>query len=290
MTRTRPGSRKHRPDGKRRASLAAGLALPLLRAAAIGAAPAAPAAHVTLDGTLGRPGPIQPIGGNYAVTPDLGQQRGGNLFHSFRQLDLTQGETATFSGPASVHNVLTRVTGGQASNVDGTIRCTIPDANFYLINPAGVVFGPDAALDVKGSFAVTTADVIHLADGGRFAAAAGPAGPSLTTAAPAAFGFLAVKPAGVTVQGSTLAPPPGKCISVVAGSLKITGGSVQSESGRVTVAAVASPGTVRFDPADPAATVTLEGFTARGPVEVKQSASINADGDAGGRVVIRAGS
>src|SRR5205823_14006046 len=117
----------------------------------------------------GSVGPAKSLAGpNFAVTSDLGRQVGPNLFHSFRQFDLAKGETATFSGPSSVHIVLTRVTGGTGSNIDGTIRCTIPNADFYLVNPAGVVFGPDASLDVQGSFAVTTADVLKLADGGKF--------------------------------------------------------------------------------------------------------------------------
>ncbi len=123
-------------------------------------------AAVSTDGSVG---PARSLSGpNFAVTPNLGRQVGGNLFHSFRQLDLAKGETATFTGPPSVQRVLTRVTGGTASSIDGTIRCTIPNADFSLVNPAGVVFGPNAALDVQGSFAVTTANYLRLADGGLF--------------------------------------------------------------------------------------------------------------------------
>ena len=179
-------------------SAATAAAAALLAGAAPGVLPLARGAGaVVTDGTVG---PARALAGpTFAVTAGLGQQRGGNLFHSFSRFDLQKGEAAEFSGPASVHNVLARVTGGP-SNVDGTIRCTIPAASFYLINPAGVVFGPNAALDVQGSFAVTTADVVKLADGGAFHAT-NPAASVLTTAAPAAFGFLGPRPAAVTVQG-----------------------------------------------------------------------------------------
>ena len=85
---------------------------------------------------------MQPINNTYNVTSNLGKQVGPNLFQSFSQFNLTSGETAVFSGPASVHNVLARVTGGSASNINGTLQCTIADANFFLVNPAEVVFGP----------------------------------------------------------------------------------------------------------------------------------------------------
>jgi filamentous hemagglutinin family protein len=176
--------------------------------------------QVVTDGTLG---PARTLSGpGFNVTADLGQTRGGNLFHSFSRLDLDKGDAATFSGPTTVQNVLARVTGGAASNINGTLRCSIPQANFYLINPAGVVFGPDSALDVSGSFAVTTADVVRFTDGGSFNART-PADSVLTTAAPSAFGFLGASPAAVRVSGPpapgavVLGVPPGKALSVVAG-------------------------------------------------------------------------
>src|SRR4051794_33604585 len=198
-------------------------------------------AAVATDGTVG---PARTLAGpNHAVTPDLGRQVGPNLFHSFRQFDLAAGESATFTGPAAVHNVLARVTGGTASSIDGTIRCTIPNADFYLVNPAGVVFGPGAALDVRGGFAVTTAGVVHLADGGRVAAPANPADSVLTTAAPAAFGFLGPqRPAGVQVTGGTLAVPDGRALSITSGPIRIDGGTLRAPAGAVAVVAVGGAG------------------------------------------------
>ena len=76
----------------------------------------------------------------------------------------------------------------------------------YLLNPSGVMFGPNASLDVRGSFHVSTADYLRLADGGRFSAHLSDTS-VLTVAPPAAFGFLSPIPATITVQGSTLAGP-----------------------------------------------------------------------------------
>ena len=155
-----------------------------------------PASHclagaVVTDGTVGTTGALS--GPNFAVTSSLGRQVGPNLFHSFRTFNLSAGEVATFSGPTNVGNVIARVTGG-SSSIDGGIQCTIPGANFYLINPKGVVFGPNATLDVGGSFVVTTADYLKHADGSHFDATH-PASSTLTSAAPSAFGFLAPRPA-----------------------------------------------------------------------------------------------
>ncbi|MBE9563141.1 MAG: filamentous hemagglutinin N-terminal domain-containing protein, partial [Proteobacteria bacterium] len=107
-------------------------------------------AEIITDGTLGQN--INLSGPDFQVTSDLGQQHGGNLFHSFQDFNLNNLESATFSGPNSVHNILSRVTGGNPSNIDGLIRSTIPNADFYFLNPYGVMFGPNARLDVQGSF------------------------------------------------------------------------------------------------------------------------------------------
>src|SRR3954467_6557437 len=80
--------------------------------------------NITIDGRLS---PAQTLTGpNYAIGANLGRQAGGNLFHSFGAFGLNKGETARFSGPGSVTNVIGRVTGGAQSSVDGTIHSTIP--------------------------------------------------------------------------------------------------------------------------------------------------------------------
>ncbi len=113
-------------------------------------------AEVITDGTLGQQ--INLPGPDFQITPDLGQQYGGNLFHSFQDFNLNSLESATFSGSNSIHNIISRVTGGNLSNIDGLIRSTIPNADFYFINPYGIMFGPNAKLDVQGSFHSSTAD------------------------------------------------------------------------------------------------------------------------------------
>jgi large exoprotein involved in heme utilization and adhesion len=113
------------------------------------------------------------------------------------------------------------VTGGDPSDIDGTLRSTIPDADFFMINPAGVVFGPNASLDVDGSFHVSTADEITFPDG--VFSATDPASSILTTAPPEAFGFLNENPASILVDRSDLTLPEGATFSLVGGDITIQG-------------------------------------------------------------------
>ena len=113
-------------------------------------APASAPAQITVDGTLS---PARSLAGpNYAIGANLGRQLGANLFQSFGLFNVNTGESATFSGPTSVGNIIARVTGGSVSSINGTIASTIPSANLFLINPAGLVFGPNAQLQVSGAF------------------------------------------------------------------------------------------------------------------------------------------
>ena len=92
-------------------------------------------AQVVLDGKFGTSGALS--GPNYNITASLGRIQGNNLFQSFSQFDLVNGDIATFSGPVNIQNILSRVTGSGASSIDGTIRSTINGANLFFINPHG---------------------------------------------------------------------------------------------------------------------------------------------------------
>src|SRR4051812_25455160 len=99
--------------------------------AGLGVATRTAPGEVVLDGTLGgTAGALQ--GPDFHVAASMGKKVGSNLFHSFQTFNLAKDDTATFDGPASVQRVFARVTGGTPSTVDGTLRCTIPNADFYL--------------------------------------------------------------------------------------------------------------------------------------------------------------
>ncbi|WP_156840391.1 beta strand repeat-containing protein [Novosphingobium aquimarinum] len=115
-----------------------------------------------------------------------------NLFHSFAEFDLGSGDTATWTAPisGSIANIINRVTGGSPSNIDGTIDTTaMPGADFWFINPDGVVFGAGASLNVPGASYFSTASEIRFADGNTFSART-PEGSTLSMANPVGFGFI----------------------------------------------------------------------------------------------------
>jgi len=242
-------------------------------------------AQITLDGSLGPRGALW--GPNYTISDKVGQIRGPNLFHSFGQFNLSKGESATFTGPNTITNILSRVTGGSPSSIDGTIRSQIPRANLYLLNPSGVMFGPNASLDVSGSFHVSTADYLRLADGATFSAH--PAVPTvLSVAPPAAFGFLGPTPAPISIQGSALQVPAGQTVSVIGGDIEIVSGALVASGGRINLASVATAGEVGMNPAEPMASLQVETFARLGRIALVD-AFLDASGTGGGTIAIRGG-
>ncbi len=243
----------------------------------------APNAHsqISLDGTVG---PARALSGpDYSISESMGTTVGNNLFHSFGEFNVHTGESATFTGPPAIARVLSRVTGGNASTIDGMIRSTIPGADFYLLNPAGVLFGANASLDVDGAFAVTTADTINLDDGGSFNALA-PQESLLSSAAPATFGFLTENPAAFFADAGDIASKDAQSITVVAGDIHIAGGRWQTGGGQVNLISVASDGAVETSAVNGP---EPNGFTRLGSISITDRAAVIADGDRGGSIRIR---
>jgi len=88
---------------------------------------------------------------NYKISPDLGETAGNNVFYTFQRFNLSEQESATFTGDHSIQNMIGRITNNEVSKIDGVINSDIPDANLYLINPAGFLFGKTATLNIQGS-------------------------------------------------------------------------------------------------------------------------------------------
>ena len=105
---------------------------------------------LTPDGTLGTT--VTRNGTVHTITGGTRPGNGPNLFHSFDRFSVGTADTARFTGPIGIANILSRVTGGQQSVIDGRVRSEIPLANLFLLNPSGVLFGRNAQLDVSGSF------------------------------------------------------------------------------------------------------------------------------------------
>jgi filamentous hemagglutinin family protein len=243
------------------------------------------AQNITIDGRFS---PAQAlVGPNYSITAGLGKQVGSNLFHSFGQFGLATGESAAFSGPPTINNVIGRVTSGNRSAIDGKIQSNIVGANLYLINPSGIVFGPNAMVSVSGSFHASTADYLKMSDGAKFQAT-NPETSTLSAAPPASFGFLTARPAAITVNGSTLGPVPGT-LGVVAGPVSIVGATLSAPVGTIHMTSAAGSGEIPVDPRNTAGSTV----TSFGPVDIKGGSTLDVSDPktlgSGGSVFIRAG-
>ncbi len=136
------------------------------------------AQSITPDGTLGaEASQVVPVG---AVTDriEAGAIRGSNLFHSFEAFSIDAGREVYFSNPTGVTNIFSRVTGTEGSEILGTLGVE-GDASLYLLNPHGIVFGPNAQLDINGTFIGSTAGQFTLGDSLAFSASAPQAAPIL---------------------------------------------------------------------------------------------------------------
>ena len=114
------------------------------------------------DGTNTR---ITPDGQRYDIDGGTLSRDGSNLFHSFQQFGLNQGETANFISNPQIHNILGRVVGGDPSIINGLIQVTGGNSNLFLMNPAGILFGPNASLNIPADFTATTANGIGFGNG-----------------------------------------------------------------------------------------------------------------------------
>ncbi|MEP1062215.1 MULTISPECIES: filamentous hemagglutinin N-terminal domain-containing protein [Cyanophyceae] len=110
---------------------------------------------------------------------DGGAMRGSNLFHSFREFSINENRGAYFTNPAGIENILSRVTSNSRSDILGRLG-VLGNANLFLINPNGIVFGPNARLDVNGSFVASTANRFTFPNGSEFSATNPQAAPLLT--------------------------------------------------------------------------------------------------------------
>ena len=248
-------------------------------------------AEITTDGTMGQARSLS--GPAYTIPGDLGVQKGNNLFHSFSKFNVNTDESATFTGRSGIENVIGRVTGGNASWIDGLMACEITGANLWLLNPFGVLFGPNAKLDITGSFYASTADYLTLSGGGVFYTDPGKTS-RLTTASPEAFGFLSTSPARIDVSGSYLKVPDGKTLSLTGGDIQIRDGQIVAPGGHIILASLASPGVVTITPDDLSVTVSGEkgDISVSGPEDryPPDVAAVDVSGSPNGRIDVNCGS
>lgn len=166
--------------------------------------PGSVSAQITPDTTLGTEASVTIptlINGIPSDRIDGGALRGRNLFHSFQEFNIGVGRGAYFANPVGVENILSRVTGNNPSNLLGTLG-VLGNANLFLINPNGIVFGPNSRLDIRGSFTASTADRLVFDNGFTFSASNPQVPPLLTVNAPLGLQYGTRRSRGLTNQGN----------------------------------------------------------------------------------------
>lgn len=196
----------------------------------------APAADGT--GTI-----ITPDGNQLNIQGGSLSQDGSNLFHSFQQFGLQEGQIANFLAQPSIRNILGRVVGGDLSRINGRIQVTGGNSNLYLLNPAGIVFGAQASLNVPSDFIATTATGIGFNEKNWFNVFGGNNYPSLT-GTPSQFAFDSVQP-GSLINAGNLTVSPGQNLMLLGGTV-INTGQLTASSGTITLAAVPGENRVRI--------------------------------------------
>jgi filamentous hemagglutinin family protein len=197
------------------------------------ACPAVAFSQIRTDSSFGRTA-ANLAGPNFLIPESLGKLSGKNLFHSFQTFNVQTGEAAQFTtSTPGLANVISRVTGGSASTINGSVSLSAAGGGapaFYFINPAGVTFGAGASVDVPGAFHVSTANHLQFADG-RFSADAA-ATSTFSSAPPEAFGFLGTTRAPIKVtDGAGIITQSGRALSVVGGDVLVSGGGLVGKFG-----------------------------------------------------------
>jgi filamentous hemagglutinin family protein len=206
------------------------------------------AQSITIDGTLS---PAQTLTGPvYTIPQSVGQTVGSNLFHSFGRFNLNVGERANFGSAGNIRNILSRVTGGSASMINGLIFTNSANVNLFLINPSGIVFGPNASLNVggstRGSFVATTVDALVWSNGSQFSATNPGGASSLLTIVGDPSGFLSTlrTPPPIDVNRSALGVYEGQSLLLLGGNVSLESRILAARGGRVELGGLAEPGTV----------------------------------------------
>ena len=257
------------------------------------------ATSIVRDGTVGNPDitlqPVRDGAGVVEIGESMGDRPGGgvNLFHSFTTFDVAAGDKALFSAdPAFLtRNIISRVTGGSPSAIEGTLASNVAGAALYFLNPSGVVFGPQAHIEVPGALHVATAATLGMLPDDPSGALTFTGDARLAMAQPTSFGFLG-QPVALAVEGSALNGAAGSVLSLVGQDVRIGAGSapaapcgaacLQVPGGSIRIAAVGDASTVPVDLSS-----FVPGTTGR--VDIAPNVLVDARGSRAGTLVIRGG-
>ena len=218
-----------------------------------------------------------------------GAIHGNNLFHSFQEFNVGKGRGAYFLSPnADIQNILARVTGGNVSEILGTLGTRGGSSpNLFLINHNGIIFGSDARLDVGGSFVASTASSLKFSDGTEFSTTEPHESPLLTVSVPLGLQFrtgggkivnqsVAVDSRGLPVG---LQVQPGKTLALVGGDMMLENGNLTAEPGRIELGSVAGSSLVSLIPNSQGWFLGYEGVQNFQDIHLSQASAVYAIGE-----------
>lgn len=253
-------------------------------------------AQIVQDTTLPNPSIVTSNGNTSAIAG--GTQAGSNLFHSFKEFSVPTNGVASFQQiDQGIKNVLTRVTGSSVSNINGLIEVlqangSVSKANFFLLNPNGIIFGPNASLNIGGSFLASTARSVSFADGDSFSATNPHTQALLQVSVPIGLQF-GTQAASIQVQGAGLIVPPGKTLGLVGGDLTLVGGGLGTLGGRIELGSVTGVVTLDKAPAVSLTPVTkgwalgYKGVQNFKDIQLSQNARVTVSGSGGGDIQVQ---
>ena len=227
-----------------------------------------------------------------------------NLFHSFSQFNVDNNAVVTFENPG-VDNIFSRVTGNSLTNIDGTLKVE-GTANFYLLNPNGIIFGDRAHIDIPGSFLATTADSILFENEQAFSATDTQNQSLLSVSVPLGLQF-GTNPGPIDIVGNghaltydatrsftiTRATPstgliskPSQSLAFIGGEVSLQGGNIVAPSGTVDIGGVGSGSRVSFTNRESALSFDYSEVTSFEDISLSQRSSVDVSSSDAGSVRI----
>jgi filamentous hemagglutinin family protein len=218
---------------------------------------------------------------------DGGATRGGNLFHSFSEFNVGKEQRVYFANPTGIQNIFSRVRGTNSSAILGTLGVQ-GNANLFLLNPNGIIFGPNAKLDIGGSFLGSTANRIKFADGTKFSATDPTTPPLLTISVPIGLQYGGTL-GGIRVQGSSLQVKPGQTLALVGGNVSMDGGLLKVPGGRVELGGLTGTGTVGLTVNGNDVRLSFPESVPGADISLTQGALVDVTAGGGGSIHVNAG-